>query len=411
VTDYDYDVVIIGAGAAGLRAALELQSTPMDCLVLEKDHQVGGRVRSYRRDGFILDRGFQILLTAYPEVRNILDLDQLDPHPFMNGARIRTPEGIRTLMDPLSHPVAGIQSVIGGPGTLYDKWKIFTLRRSLKKTSEYSIFDRPETTTRKFLESYGFSRDVIEQFFRPFFSGVFLEDRLETSSRMFQFVYKMFAEGEPALPTGGIQAIPEQMASRLPDSTIETGTAVKTIDPPVVQLSGGETLWARTIVDATGAGGLVEGRDSWTEPSWNGTNCYYFKVKEPPCRDPVLHLNAAGGFINNLCFPSLVNDSYAPEDWHLLSVSTLRDPEETVGKIREELENWFGPQAKDWSLVGRYEVERALPSYTPDRSAEDPERFKVEDRLYRTGDVLTTPSLNGALKSGRIVGERIANRT
>lgn len=401
MSDYDYDVVIVGAGVSGLRTALELESADVSYRILEKDHRVGGRVRSYERDGFIMDRGFQILLTAYPEVRETLDLNQLDLKSFMSGASIRTPEGWSSLMDPLSHPIGGLQSLVRGPGSLLDKWRIYRLRRTLGNETIDSFFEGKEMTTGEYLTSYGFSDEIIDQFFRPFFSGVFLEDRLETSRSMFQFVYKMFGEGQAALPSGGMQAIPEQMAARLPESVLQVGTEVRDMSAPKIRLGSGETLRARFVVDATCSSDRVRDR------TWNGTNCYYFKVKEPPVREPILCLNAGSGSINNLCFPSRINSNYAPHDWDLLSVSTLREEGETVGRIRGELVEWFGTDAEEWSLLGRYELDRALPEYTPGSTPDDPERFRPDDRLYRTGDVLTTPSLNGALKSGRRVGEQL----
>ncbi len=407
MNNYDYDVVIVGAGVSGLRVALELESTSLNCLVLEKDHKVGGRVRSFERDGFTMDRGFQVLLTAYPEVRSCLDLDRLGLESFMSGAYTRTAQELRTLIDPLSHPVSGVNTVLSGPGSLVDKWKVFRLRCSLKKQSVKSLFQGGETTTDEFLRSYGFSKEMVEQFFRPFFAGVFLEDRLETSSSMFKFVYKMFAEGQAALPAGGIQAIPEQMVSRLSNTTVRTGRVIDSIDGSDVRVDNSETISARAIVDATCSPELIGQSVERTKSDWNGTNCYYFKVKEPPREEPILYLNAGSGFVNNLCFPSLVNPDYAPDDWHLLSVSTLQDERETVGTIREELVDWFGPRAEDWSLIGRYEVDRALPAYTPDHSLNQPDSFRVDDGMYRTGDVLTTPSLNGAMKSGRRVGKQI----
>jgi phytoene dehydrogenase-like protein len=404
VDNFDFEVVIIGAGMAGLRAALELEVDPDDMLIVEKTGEVGGRVKTFETEGFLLDRGFQILLTAYPELSNVLDLDELNLGSFMTGAYIRTNDRFSSLIDPLSHPIDGMKSLFDRVGSISDKWRLFRLRRSLKRRTTERIFDGDDSTTETYLREYGFSDDLIEQFFRPFFSGVFLENELNTSSQMFEFVYKMFAEGDAALPENGMQAIPRQMASNLPDETFRFNTRIESVDDQTVQLPGQDNITARYIIDAT-SNTISEGNSKETkERVWNGTNCYYFELDEPPTQKPILYVNADDGLINNLCCPSLINESYAPEDKDLLSVSTLREDRETVGSIRGELVDWFGPRAEEWNLIGRYELEKALPAYPPNQTPTNESYVKRRDGLVQAGDVTTTPSLNGALESGRRTG-------
>jgi phytoene dehydrogenase-like protein len=406
-SDFDFEVVIIGAGVSGIRTAMELELEPDEMLIVEKTGQVGGRVKTFQTNGYFLDRGFQILLTAYPEVNNVLDLDGLNTGSFMNGAYIRTNDRIKSLIDPLSHPIDGTISLFDRVGSLVDKWNLFRLRRVLKARTISEIFEKEDTNTETYLRECGFTDDLIEKFFRPFFSGVFLENGLDTSSRMFEFVYKMFAEGDAVLPENGIQAIPRQMASNLPDQTLRFNSRIESIDGQTVQLSEQENITARYIIDATSNNSFDLNTEDSTSKGWHGTNCYYFELDRPPTQKPILYINAGDGLINNLCCPSIVNESYAPDQKHLLSVSTLRENRETVGLIRGELIDWFGPQADDWSLLGRYELEKALPVYPPDQAGTDNPNFKLRDGLYRVGDVTATPSLNGALKSGRKAGSFI----
>ena len=89
------DVAIVGAGLAGLTCAQDLTRAGLQCTVVEATDGVGGRVRTDAVDGFLLDRGFQILLSAYPQVKQRLDTAALDIGDFEPGALVRTPMASR----------------------------------------------------------------------------------------------------------------------------------------------------------------------------------------------------------------------------------------------------------------------------------------------------------------------------
>jgi phytoene dehydrogenase-like protein len=190
-----HDVLVIGAGLAGLTAALELYRAGKKVLILEATDQVGGRVATELVDGYCLDVGFQVLLTAYPETKKYLNYGQLGLQNFGAGAIILHKGKRHLLADPLRHPAHVLSSLLAPVGSLQDKLNIFWLRQRLKNTNLNEVFSRPETSTYEELRKYGFSEKIINTFFRPFLGGVFLERELQTSSRMFSFVYKMFSEG------------------------------------------------------------------------------------------------------------------------------------------------------------------------------------------------------------------------
>lgn len=405
--DLEYDVTIIGAGVSGLRAAHELDFENQRVLIIEKTNKVGGRVKTYNQDGFSLDRGFQILLTAYPELRDVLDLDRLNIQPFMSGAHIRIDGQFKSLIDPLSHPISGFLRLLNQVGSIRDKWRLFRLRRTLKKQSIDEIFEKPEKTTNHYLRDFGFSKSFVEKFFRPFFSGIFLENELKTSSRMFEFVFKMFAEGDAVLPADGIQSIPNQMASELPDDCFMFNRAVSSVENQTIHLDQDTSITSEVIIDARSSKTESSPGDNQPHKHWNGTNCYYFEVDQPPTDDPILYINGSDGSINNLCFPNVINETYSDPERHLLSVSTLQTGE-TVGDIKDELQDWFGNRAQEWQLIGRYEIDEALPCFEPPTNVNNNGSFKIRDGLYRIGDITTTPSLNGALKSGRIIGQTVS---
>jgi protoporphyrinogen oxidase len=194
------DIYIIGAGISGLIAAYELEQAGFSPILLESDKAVGGRVRTDYQDGYLMDRGFQVLLTAYPEAQRYLDYDALKLKKFDPGAIILKPGNLFTIHDPLRSPLKIVSMAFSSVGTFMDKIRIFKLTQSLKRKSVEEIFQEPSKTTLQFLRDYGFSEKIIENFFMPFFKGIFLENDLETSSRMFNFVFKMFSMGHAAVP-------------------------------------------------------------------------------------------------------------------------------------------------------------------------------------------------------------------
>jgi phytoene dehydrogenase-like protein len=214
--------------------------------VLEASDGVGGRVRTDRVDDFLLDRGFQVLLTAYPEARDALDYRELELHPFYPGAMVRTGGKFVTVADPFRRRWDGLRTALGPVGTLGDKLKVAALRRRVTAGSLEELFARPETTAREALAGDGFSEQIVDRFFRPLFGGVLLDRELGTSSRMFEFVYRMFALGDVALPARGMGAISEQLAAALPSDRVRLGQRVTAVGDGGVTLADGERLPART---------------------------------------------------------------------------------------------------------------------------------------------------------------------
>ena len=244
------DVIVVGAGLAGLTCARELGSHGADVLVLERGDQPGGRVRTDEVDGFLLDRGFQVLLTAYPEARHVLDYERLGLRPFYSGALVRQAEASRasrTRSATRSTPRGACVPAREGCST---RLRVARLRRRLAAHSLNEVLTRPQVTTREALRLEGFSAGIVDGFFRPFLGGIFLDPALDTSSRLFAFVFKLFAEGEAVLPAQGMQAIPRQLAEGLPERTLRLGATVETADGSGVTLAGGERLEAGAVVVA-----------------------------------------------------------------------------------------------------------------------------------------------------------------
>jgi phytoene dehydrogenase-like protein len=408
-------VVVVGAGLAGLSCARRLREAGSEVLVLEATAEVGGRVRTDHVDGFLLDRGFQVLLTAYPECRRRLDYAELGLRSFFPGALVRLGGRFHTVADPWRAPLAGLLGAFAPIGGLLDKLRVARLRRRLLSTGLEAVFARPEKTTLEALRQEGFSSAMIDRFFRPFLGGIFLERDLATSSRMFEFVYKMFSTGSTALPSEGMQAIPRQLASGLPEGALRTGARVAEVGAGGVRLESGERLAGDAVVVASA---LPEGPDLVPKQppvSWCSTTCLYFSAPEPPLRRPILVLDGDGdGPVNNLCVPSQVASSYAPAGRALISASVIggaagdgATDAELETAVRRQLRGWFGPVVAEWNLLRTYRIRHALPRQAPPWLDPPQRPVRLADRLYVCGDQRDNASIQGAMVSGRRAADAV----
>jgi len=417
-------ILIVGGGLAGLAAATELNQRQTPFLLLEASDRCGGRLRTDRVDGFLIDRGFQVLQTAYPEAQKQLDYTALRLRAFQPGALIRTKGRFVEMSDPWRRPTATLATLLNGVGTLADRWRLTKLRGRLVRRSIDAILSSPDESTADYLlKTCGFSRDLVDRFFRPWFSGVFLENKLETSCRFFQFVFKMLAKGDAALPEEGMQAIPQQLMTKLPASSIRLQTRVERLDVDSVELNSGERLATAGIVLATegstaakllsksGIGNLAATALRATE--FQSTICFSFAAPWPPHTTRMLLLNGElSGPIAHMSIPSNVAPSYAPEGRARISVTAMTNSREQAATLREPVQaqrrDWFGSQVDQWSLIAERFVSEALPRQLPGSYEPGRAEYQLAPRLVRCGDYLGTASINGALLAGRQAAEKLA---
>lgn len=436
-----HEVVIIGAGLAGLscakricdRASGSSGSPPLKMAVLEASDRVGGRVRTDTIDGLTLDHGFQVLLTAYPACQELLDYSSLQLRPFEPGALVRHQGGFARLGDPWRRPTQAIATALSGVGSLGDKLKIATIRSQSNKGSLNDLYERPAEATLQRLRSTGFSDAMIDQFFRPFLGGVFLDESLATSSRMLEFVFRMFAAGDIAVPAQGMAAIPRQLADSLPRGTLRLKSAVARLehqtDCTIVHLTDGDRVTAKRVVIATesnAAARLLEVPE--LETKWNQTTNLYYSAKTSPDKRKTLMLRGdETGPVQTAVVLSDVAPEYASRDRALISVSASESDvdadTETLDKgIRGQLKDWFGNSVNDWELVQTYRVPYALPhsslepvllpvqaSQLADSAAAHSETDRPihRDQVFVCGDHRETPSIQGAMNSGLRVADLI----
>jgi phytoene dehydrogenase-like protein len=403
-------VVVVGAGVSGLCCALRLSEKGIPCVVLEASDAPGGRVRTDSVDGFLLDRGFQVLLTAYPEAKRLLDYRALKLRTFAPGALVRIGGKFHRVSDPFRQPWTAPASLLAPVGSLGDKMKIAALRRHVLSGSIDEIFQRPETSSLEALRGFGFGDRMIDSFFRPFFGGIFLETELATSSRMLEFVFRMFSLGKAALPTAGMGVIARQLAARLPEGTVRLGARVEALGQGEVRLAGGERVPAAAVVLATEAPEAARLLPDLRPPGSHGTACLYYAADQAPISKAMLVLNGEGqGPVDNLCVPSAVAPGYAPAGKALVSATVVgaagAEEKELEAEVRKHLASWFGPAVQGWRHLRTYRIPLALPA----RRSLDPAALPVRRRpgLYLCGDHRETPSLQGAMVSGRRAADAV----
>jgi phytoene dehydrogenase-like protein len=402
-------VAVVGAGLAGLSCAHALHQAGVPVTVFEEADRVGGRVATDRVDGFLLDRGFQVFLTAYPEAAKVLDYSALRLAAFYSGALIQI--GVRRyrFADPWRHPVAALRALFAPIASVPDALRISGMRKAILKQAGRGE-TRSDQSAEEYLTSWGLSERVINRFFRPFFGGVFLDRDLSTSSCFFEFVFGMFARGSAALPAEGMQAIPQQVAMQLPDGAVRLACRVAEVGPRHVRLETGERLEACAVViatDALQAGRLVTGLP---DTAWNGTTTIYFAAQRSPVNEAVLVLNGnGGGFVNHVCVPSDVVRSYAPAGTALISASIIGvpelDDEGLENRVRAELEEWFGQETEHWRVLRTYRIRHALPRL--ERGVLLQSGAVNSSDVFICGDYLATPSINGAVTSGRRAAQEV----
>ncbi|KAF8679223.1 hypothetical protein HU200_045995 [Digitaria exilis] len=425
----DRKAVIVGGGLAGLAAATHLTSLSVPFTLVEASDRLGGRVATDVVDGYRLDRGFQIFLTAYPECRRLLDFPALRLRPFYPGALVFSGAGdgekpsFHLLSDPFRLPLRSISAAFSPIGTLSDKVLVGLTRLRAAATPDDVILSSPETTTARHLEQLGFSPSIVERFLRPFLAGIFFDPALDTSSRLFELVFKRLALGDNALPEDGIGAIASQLAGRLPAGSVRLSSRTAAIDPySGVTLDTGEIISGElgviVAVEQPEAEKLLpqlsNSEKSNKKSAERSTVCLYFSADRALVEDPILLLNGSGkGIVNNMFFATNVAPSYAPAGKVLVSVSLVgsfadREDADLAEEVVRELGGWFGAgEVASWTHLRTYRIGFAQPDQTPPTTpaGRDP---RIGDGVYVCGDHWCSATFDGALVSGRRAAEALA---
>jgi phytoene dehydrogenase-like protein len=414
------EVVVAGGGLAGLVAARHLADAGADVQLFERHHDLGGRVRSLRRDGFVFDRGFQVLFTAYPAARRELDFDALDLRYFKPGAVVAQSGQRSTLSDPFRDVDAALETVLNRDVTFRDKLKVYELRKELAEKSDREIFGGTDRTTGEYLRERGFSEKFVENFAAPFYGGITLDRSLGTSKKVFEFTFKMLTVGRIAVPARGMAAISEQLAEAAREAGVElvTDETVTDLDAragagPGIEL-GRESASPDAVVVATDpkqARELTGVESIPTDAKGCVTQYLAFDGPELDAGKRLL-LNAEDDAPNQIAQLSSVAPEYAPEDRNLLSATFLGVPDDSdevlAAKTARTLESWYPERRFDFEHLHTSRVEFAQFAQPPGVHDRLPDVRAPDGPVYLAGEYTDASSLNAAMMSGRTAAKKVA---
>lgn len=397
------DIVIIGAGIAGLACAMKLKKNNRNFIIIEQSDRVGGRVGSIKENEYIFDLGFQVYNTEYYETNSLLNLKELKLKVFKPGASIYNGRRFEILSDPFRDPSTIFETFFSGMTTFKDKIKILTLKRAL---SSYCISEdqSEDMTTLKYLESYGFSNKIINGFFKPFFSGIFLENQLETSSKFFKNVFSNFNKGYAAVPVNGMQAIPDQMVKNLnPHNLLLGNKVIEAKNPEKIVLENNEIIEAKYMVLTGGSNSLVNNHIV----EFNSVRTFYFssrvKVKYPK----YINLFPYDSLINNIAILSSVSENYSPEGNTLFSITIIESDlskSELIDIIQDKLSTYYGDEKSNYIFMKEINIKQATIKQKTGYFD-----LKIEDKknILFAGDYTTYGSIEGAVVSGIKTAEKL----
>lgn len=383
-------IAIIGGGIAGLVAAINIENAGEECMLIEKSERLGGRLATDLVDGSFLDHGFQVLLTEYPYAQKYLDYSQLDLTEFLPGAVIFKDGKQSKFGDPLRDFSSIFSTLFSWAASYGDKLKVYKLSKELQLKTVKAIFEEDEKSTLQYLRDLQFSDRIIENFFRPFFGGIFLESALDTSSRMFEFIFKMFGNGSAAIPSKGMAAIPEQLRKQLKTTQIVLNADAKILEDGQLMLNG-QKIAPKGIIKAYGE-----------EGQWKACSTFYFKVNQRILKGNIIGLIADKN--------SLVNSFHYLSN-QVLSVTTLdaSESEDIVDKIIAELEGKLSLSGLE--LIRRYDIPRSLPDLKDINQKDNSACHKLGAiTLAYAGDHLNYGSLNAAMHSGEMAANAILDK-
>jgi phytoene dehydrogenase-like protein len=434
------DAVVVGAGLSGLACARELHAKNFSVLVLEASDGTGGRVRTDASGGFLLDRGFQVLLTAYSEAQRQLDFGKLELRNFEPGALVRHGRKFHHVSDPFRRPSQALGTLLDSTLTVRDKYEVARLRMTLAGLAPEKLFRGEQEDTLNFLRRRGFSERGIQRFFVPFFGGVFSDTSLRASNRFFKYLFQCFSAGDTAVPAHGMQAIPAQMTAGLPHLRVllnSMATRVQKIAPAkyAVDTAMRQTVETRSVViatDATAAQRLLApfGADAKqsTAVAWNGVTTLYYAAPKAPVEERLILLNgegSSGGPINHAAVMTNLAAAYAPAGAHLICANVPGKAPQNESErasleqdVRTQLRRWFGQQLGQWEVVGGYFLPQAVPLQRYAEWEQGPVSVKTVAKgrskkdegqeIFICGDYCETASIQGALVSGRRTAEAVA---
>jgi hypothetical protein len=403
-------ICIVGAGLSGLSAALTLEKAGYSPVIFEATAKAGGRIKTDILHGYQLDHGFQVLLDAYPEALEYFDYKELELQKILPGAILFHKGRSVTIGDPSRYPGFLLSTIFSGVARIKDVYQLLRLYRDLQKMTDREIFLTEEMSTLAFLKKRKFSHGLITKFFKPFFTGIFLEPDLKTSSRMFQFVFKMFAKGYAVIPKGGMGSLAEQLVNKLQRTEIHYNSMVERVSGGKVLLHNGKQYKADAILIATEPGFSIDSKKP-ERREWHGCDTLYFEADIRTIKRPLIGLvGGSTNFVNNIFYPSSIGCESKGEK-ELLSVTVVQDhnldEDRLIRKVIEELK--IHCNIEKVHFLKRYHIKKALPSLETLKGQWDQKNGKAGNAIFLAGDHLMYGSSNAALLSGESAAKGIVD--
>ena len=391
-----HDVVIIGAGLAGLRAAQVLSGRGLDVVVVDQAGHLGGRMHSFDLDGFVIDEGFQLINPSYPELRATGVVKSLDLRKFPGLLTYVGTDTRWTLADPRRFPLHSLAAFVAGHPSPRDAWRLTRLFAGARFASARHLLAVPDSSTRTGLLNSGITEGTIDDLLAPFLRGTLLDDNLDTSWRYTRLLIKSFASGLPSTPAAGVRQLPQALRESMPDVNVRLGERVLRVGPTSLQVDAGE-LHARAVIVATDLEGATTLLDA-PSPGWRSTTTWWFSTPRV-VQGERLRLDVGPRLVASMLDLASVAPERAPQLRSLIAVAANGLHEERRNRdIASEVARFYELDCRDVELLIRTPVEHALPRVgLPLNLARSPRRGE----LFVAGDYLQTPSIQGALVSGR----------
>ena len=398
------EIAIIGAGLSGLTSALKIQNLGKEYLLIDKSNRVGGRVGSTYEKGFIYDHGFQVYNTAYKFGSEILDYDKLNFQKFKPGVSIYYDSKFNIISDPLRDVTQIFNTFFSKISNFSDKLKILKLKYELNKYDLY-YDNNSDSSTIEYLKEYGFSKNIIENFFRPFFAGIFLEKKLITSAKFFKFVFSKLGSGDVCLPKKGMQKIPDQIFQKLHSQNILLNTNIKSINDNILTTDKGDTFRANKIILTSNSQNIV----TKSNLMYNRVLCFYFVSNNQVKNSKYIYLFPQEEYINNIAILSSISREYCLVGKTFFSVTILGfngSPKNMIKLIQNKLSVFFGERAGDYKFLKYFNI---LKGTMKQSSFYKFKNSNQTNGYIISGEQTTNGSIDGAIESGIIAANKVKN--
>ncbi len=404
----EVEIVIIGAGLSGLTAALECEKAGHSPVLLEATDRPGGRVKTDAVNGYLLDRGFQVLLTAYEKSNEVFDMEALDLGTFASGALITDDQGSFRISDPLRDSGKLLEMAFSRVGTLGDKYNMWRLTRKLQAQTSDEVFADDGLTTMEYLRKFGFSPKIIGNFFVPFFGGIFLERKLDTPASMFRYVFRYFSIGAAGLPAKGMGALPDQLAARLSRTDLRVKSPVESVTQEgLVTLKSGERLSAKKVIIACDPKRILPQMDEAQKYRSTVTMFFGGSDKLKNMRRTIGLDARSKSPINNYCRHDEVQPGCAPSGKSLWSVTVRDGSDATHLQVAEVLGKLVGAKPGELTHIKTFRIPKALPAVESPKNDLPAEQTQIGSHIYLAGDYLLNGSIDAALRSGIRAAEAV----